>query len=73
MVSRTGSGGYHLFYAYPQGVGRISNRVRIFEGADLRADGGFIVLPPTRHASGNRYGWVEQGAMGQFPKELLDM
>lgn len=73
MVSRTGSGGYHLFYSYPQGVGRISNRVRIFEGADLRADGGFIVLPPTRHACGERYAWVEQGAMGPFPKELLDM
>ena len=73
MVSRTGSGGYHLFYAYPHGVGRISNRVRIFEGADLRADGGFIVLPPTMHSCGRRYEWVEQGAMGAFPRELLDL
>ena len=73
MVSRTGSGGYHLFYSYPQGVGRISNRVRIFEGMDLRADGGFIVLPPTLHASGGRYEWVKRGPMGAFPRELLDM
>lgn len=73
MWSRTGSGGVHLFYAYPHGVGRISNRVRIFEGADLRADGGFIVLPPTMHACGRRYEWVEQGAMGAFPRELLDL
>lgn len=73
LVSRTGSGGYHLFYSYPHGVGKISNRVRIFEGADLRADGGFIVLPPTLHASGGRYEWVERGPMGAFPKELLDM
>lgn len=73
MVSRTGSGGYHLFYQYPQGVGRISNRVRIFEGMDLRADGGFIVLPPTLHASGGRYEWVRRGPMGAFPRELLDM
>lgn len=73
MVSRTGSGGYHLFYSYPHGVGRISNRVRMFEGADLRADSGFIVLPPTKHVSGSHYEWLEQGAMGAFPKELLDM
>lgn len=73
MWSRTGSGGAHLFYAYPHGVGRISNRVRILEGADLRADGGFIVLPPTMHACGRRYEWVEQGAMGAFPRELLDL
>lgn len=73
MVSRTGSGGYHLFYQYPRGVGRVSNRVRIFEGADLRADGGFIVLPPTLHACGGRYEWVRRGPMGEFPRELLDM
>lgn len=73
LVSRTGSGGYHLFFQYPQGVGRISNRVRIFEGADLRADGGFIVLPPTLHACGRRYEWIRRGPMGAFPKELLDL
>lgn len=73
MISRTGSGGYHLFYQYPNGAGRISNRVRLFEGADLRADGGFIVLPPSMHRSGNRYEWLKQGQMGVFPKALLDM
>lgn len=73
MVSKSGGGGRHLFYNYPQGVGRISNRVRIFEGADLRADGGFIVLPPTLHASGGRYEWLKRGPMGAFPRELLDM
>lgn len=73
MVSRSGSGGYHLFYQYPVGVSKVANRVRIFEGADLRADGGFIVLPPTRHPNGNRYEWVKRGAMGAFPLVLLDL
>lgn len=73
MVSKSGGGGRHLFYNYPRGVGRISNRVRIFEGADLRADGGFIVLPPTLHPSGGRYEWLSRGPMGAFPRELLDM
>lgn len=73
MVSQTGSGGYHLFYQYPQNIPKVSNRVGIFDGADLRADGGFIVLPPTLHPNGNRYKWVKQGAPGVFPKELLDM
>ena len=73
MYSRTGSGGYHLFYQYPQGVSKVSNRVGIFEGADLRADGGFIVLPPTKHPSGGRYEWISQGIMGAFPTSLLDI
>lgn len=73
MVSRTGSGGYHLFYQYPTNVVKVSNRVGIFEGADLRADGGFIVLPPTMHQCGKRYEWVERGPMGMFPQELLNL
>lgn len=73
MIARSGSGGYHLFYQYPQSVSKVSNRVGIFEGADLRADGGFIVLPPTIHPNGNRYEWIKRGAPGVFPKELLDL
>ena len=73
MISQTGTGGYHLFYLYPNDVPKIANRVGIFEGADLRADGGFIVLPPTRHPNGNPYKWVKQGPLGVFPKALLDI
>ena len=73
MYSRTGSGGYHLFYQYPTNVPRVANRVGIFERADLRADGGFIVLPPTIHPSGGRYEWVKRGALGAFPLALLDL
>lgn len=73
MVAKSGGGGYHLYYAYPQGVGKVSNRVGIFEGADLRADGGFVVLPPTRHPSGNRYEWVMKGPLGVFPRSLLEL
>lgn len=73
MIARSGGGGYHLFYQYPQNVGKVSNRVGIFEGADLRADGGFLVLPPTMHQSGRRYEWVKRGPLGAFPTGLLDL
>lgn len=65
MIARTGSGGYHLYYKHPgQPTG---NRVNVTNGVDLRADGGFAVLPPTLHASGNYYEWVEEGDPGEFP------
>ena len=73
MIAKSGGGGWHLFYQYPVNQSRVSNRVRIFEGADLRADGGFIVLPPTMHPSGNRYEWVRRGPLGAFPSALLDL
>lgn len=73
MIARSGGGGVHLFYSYPQNVGKISNRVGIFDGADLRADGGFLVLPPTMHPSGNRYEWIKRGIPGAFPMAFLDL
>lgn len=73
MIAKSGGGGVHLFYSYPQNVGKISNRVGIFEGADLRADGGFLVLPPTMHPSGNRYEWIKRGIPGAFPMAFLDL
>ena len=73
MIARSGGGGVHLFYSYPQNVSKISNRVGIFEGADLRADGGFLVLPPTMHPSGNRYEWIKRGIPGAFPMAFLDL
>lgn len=73
LISRTGSGGYHLFYQYPTKVSHIGNRVGLFDGIDLRADGGFIVLPPTVHPSGGRYEWVQRGMAGAFPNSLLDV
>lgn len=73
LISKTGSGGYHLFYQFPTNVAKVSNRVKLFEGADLRADGGFIVLPPTIHPNGNRYEWIKRGIPGAFPVAFLDL
>ena len=73
MIARSGSGGHHLYYQYPTGISKVSNRVGIFEGADLRADGGFIVLPPTVHPNGSRYEWIKRGPLGAFPRPLLDI
>lgn len=73
LIARTGGGGYHLYYTYPQGVGKVANRVGIFEGADLRADGGFVVAAPTLHQSGRKYEWIQKGVPGVFPKSLLDL
>lgn len=73
LVAKTGGGGYHLYYSYPHNRNKISNRVGIFDGADIRADGGFIVAAPTIHQSGNRYEWLNKGPMGVLPEEFMDL
>jgi hypothetical protein len=54
--SKTGGGGHHFFYKYPEGVDHVYNRVNL-QGVDIRGDGGYVVVPPTRHANGRLYEW----------------
>ena len=66
---RTGSGGWHLIFA-PTGLG---NRVKFLPGVDWRGKGGYIVLPPSRHASGDTYRFIREpaGALPAAPHGLL--
>jgi hypothetical protein len=56
-VVRTGSGGWHLIFA-PTGHG---NRTRFLPGTDWRGAGGYVVLPPSRHATGHTYRYARGG------------
>ena len=60
---RTGSGGWHVYFA-PTGAG---NRVRVLPDVDWRGAGGYVVAPPSQHASGVRYRWLRGLAAGLPP------
>jgi hypothetical protein len=55
VETRTGGGGRHLYFTHPGEI--LHNRVGIATGIDLRADGGYIVAPPSVHGSGEPYRW----------------
>jgi hypothetical protein len=66
LTARTGGGGLHLVYCHPDlplrnTAGRLPGAGPL-PGIDLRAEGGYVVVPPSRHASGARYGWEDPGA-----------
>jgi hypothetical protein len=65
---RTGSGGYHVYVA-STGAG---NRTRLLPGVDWRGAGGYVVAPPSLHASGEQYRWVRpsDGGFPPCPPEL---
>jgi hypothetical protein len=71
---RTGSGGRHLYYKHP---GRpVKSSVKVAPGTDSRADGGYVVAPPSRHISGEVYQWVEGPSdtdMQEAPTWWLDL
>lgn len=67
----TGGGGRHLYFRYPSVT--VRNRVEWLPGVDVRSDGGYVILPPSTHASGNRYHWqtwVDE--LADAPAVLID-
>lgn len=66
-ISKTGrrEGGWQLFYA-PTGLG---NKRPNAVGVDFRGRGGFVILPPSVHKTGNVYTWLrEPSACGELPE-----
>jgi Bifunctional DNA primase/polymerase, N-terminal. len=54
---RTGSGGWHLYFAHPGAPIRNSAGTRFGPGIDIRGDGGYVIAPPSQHRSGASYEW----------------
>ena len=55
----TGSGGRHYLFAWDDEVGDVRNRTNVLPGIDVRGEGGYIIVPPSNHLSGNQYAWIE--------------
>lgn len=57
----TGSGGRHVYLSAPEGVAVRCSAGQLGPGLDVRGDGGYVVAPPSLHASGRRYQWESSG------------
>jgi Bifunctional DNA primase/polymerase, N-terminal len=70
---RTGGGGWH-FYLHPTGLGNAQPQQ--LQQVDWRGRGGYVVAPPSRHASGQAYQWAPgrdlDSPPGQVPAVLLE-
>lgn len=60
----TGGGGRQILFMHDD---RIDNRVKFAPGLDTRSTGGLVVVPPSLHASGQRYQWELSSMPGEVP------
>jgi Bifunctional DNA primase/polymerase, N-terminal len=76
LAAITPRGGQHLFFTWPSSVDIRNSASRIGPGIDVRGEGGYVCLPPSRNANGGVYRWdtVHDGAMAvPAPDWLIEL
>ncbi len=58
VTQKTGGGGYHYFFRYPEGSTIKSSICKIGEKIDIKSDGGYVVVAPSYHKTGSIYEWL---------------
>ena len=69
LEQRTGSGGRHLFFSVDTDIRNSSGKLGV--NIDIRGDGGYIILPPSSHESGNNYAWMNKNPIANAPEWLI--
>jgi hypothetical protein len=71
-TSVTGGGGFHLIYSTYLEIHNSASKLA--KGVDIRGAGGYIILPPSIHPSGNAYRWQKANQpVAPFPSLLAYM
>lgn len=68
LMAASGGGGWHFYFRAPPAIS-IRSRANLAgqTGLDVRGDGGFIVAPPSQHASSQRYCWHSAEPLATLP------
>lgn len=53
----TGGGGRHIYLSVPEGTVVRNSASKLAPGVDVRGENGYVVAPPSGHASGRAYVW----------------
>jgi hypothetical protein len=70
LTQKTGGGGRQYFFQHPGG--HVKSKNAFITGADFKADGGYVIVPPSGHRSGGRYEWINKVTPAPIPAGLLD-
>lgn len=69
--SGRGDGGVHYYFLFPESQD-VRNKQSLYQGIDVRGDGGFAIGAPSLHRSGKRYEWLNTSTqLAPAPEWLL--
>lgn len=70
-AAKTGRG-VHLYFS-PNGIPIRNSTGKLGPHLDIRAEGGFVILPPSLHANGNLYEWIADVEPAPMPAWVSDL
>jgi len=71
-LQQTGSGGFQYFFSW-NGKNIRNSASKIGKDIDIRGLGGYCIIPPSPHPSGNEYKWLKRVDMPNSPEWLSDL
>jgi len=73
---KTGGGGFH-FYFNTKGIEPIkAAKLSGYPGIDIKSEGGYVICPPSLHASGQHYEWIStpgETPLAPIPTWLIEL
>jgi hypothetical protein len=60
---RTGGGGIHIYFRYPEGAEIRNSAGLLGSGLDVRGEGGYVVVPPSR--TRDPYEWLDSSPLAE--------
>jgi 3-dehydroquinate dehydratase len=72
LTQETGSGGTQYFFKWNGKEVRNSSK-KLGPGIDVRGDGGYVIVPPSGHLSGNNYKWINKTQPVSAPDWLYEL
>ena len=71
LIVETGGSGQHIYFSYPDQSVDLRSR-DLTAGVQVKADGGYVVAPPSLHTSGEHYRWASADISAVFPSPMPD-
>ncbi len=66
----TGSGGMHYLYRYPAGANIRNSAGKLAEGLDVRAEGGYVIVPPS--STTRPYELLDDLPLAETPERVIE-
>lgn len=73
LTQKTGGGGFQYLFEYPSREDIPSRNSALAKNIDIKATGGYIILPPSVHECGEWYQWINRIKPRPAPQWLVEI